>query len=66
MSDITKEQIQRLEAIGIAIVDKIEAEYESCQSRADTQNSCMHDLFDVFKKTMEQLDKEDRINANRN
>lgn len=44
MSEITKEQIRRLETVGIAIADSIAEEYRNLETANREQDKKMHEL----------------------
>ena len=45
MSEITKEQIRRLETVGIAIADSIAEEYRNLETANHEQDTKMHALY---------------------
>ncbi len=62
MDDITIGQIKRLESVGLAIVDSIETEYNSCRSQSECTNAFIHDIYNTFAKKLEQIDTEEKSN----
>ena len=60
MSDITKEQIQRLEKVGLAIVDSIYEDYKSLKNADDDKKQRMDRIFNEISGV---LNKEAISNA---
>ena len=59
MSNITKEQIQRLEKVGLAIADCMEDEYMKVKDSADNRKKLMDDIGHHLSGIMERINKEE-------
>jgi len=58
MSNITKEQIQRLEKVGLAIADCIEDEYTKVKDSADSRKELIGDVYRSLGGMMQKIDRE--------
>jgi len=59
MSNITKEQIQRLEKIGLTIADRIEDEYSEIKQSADSRKELIYDIYNSLSEITERIDEEE-------
>jgi hypothetical protein len=64
MSDITKEQIQKLEKIGLTIIDNISDEFDALKEKSDRNTKTINTLYTEFEKIFDKADKEEYRNGN--
>ena len=64
MSEITKEQIQRLERVGIAIVDSISDEFNSLKEKSYANTKSINSLYAEFGKILGNINEEETKNEN--
>ena len=59
MSDVTKEQILRLEKVGMAIADSIENEFKVLEASNSEMKNKINSLFEDFGRIVEALNEKD-------
>lgn len=64
MSEITKEQIQRLERVGIAIIDSISDEFNTIKLKSDDNKKSINALYSEFGKMLGNINEEEAESEN--
>lgn len=59
MSDVTKEQILRLEIVGMAIADSIENEFKVLEASNSEMKNKINSLFEDFGRIVEALNEKE-------
>ena len=59
MSNITKEQIQRLEKIGLAVADCIEDEYTEVKKSTDNRRELIYEIYNNLSGIIDRIDEEE-------
>ena len=59
MSDVTKEQILRLEKVGMAIADSIENEFKVLEASNSEMKNKINSLFEDFGRIVEALNEKE-------
>ncbi len=57
MNDITKEQIQKLEKIGIAIADSISEDYYALNKYSSDNKKMINDLYSEFGRVLGRMNE---------
>ena len=64
MVEITKEQILKLERIGIAVADSILDEFNSLKTKSDENKKSMNIIYMEFEKIIGNINEEEAKNEN--